>query len=403
MNVKFHPMILVLLSLGLALAVSHCGGQTPESMTGTGIPVGEPYKIGALIGITGGASTMGIPERNTIEMLAKKLQAAGGIQGPDGLMHPVEVVIYDTESEETKAVLAAKKLIEEDQAAIILGPSTSGEALALVDTVTKAEIPLIAMASSKQIVEPVQDRQWIFKVTWNDSLTVRAALEWLRSAGVDKVAWLSINNGFGDSGLQEAEVIAPELGIELVAIEKMEPGDTDMTAQLTKIRGTDANGLILYSTIPELAIAAKNRYDLGIDLPWFAIGGSSHPKFVELAGAEALEGVHNVSGKVQFLNLTPDTDAQRAVIEEYNEQYMAQYGVAADQFGGHAYDAFQIAIWAMQQVGADRAAIRDQLEDMEFIGCSGTLQWSPQDHAGMTVDSLLPLQVVNGEWTLARR
>ncbi|MFC2037056.1 ABC transporter substrate-binding protein [Chloroflexota bacterium] len=404
MKSRSSSVIALLVVVGLALIVSGCGASAPEpaaeNEAGDDAQDASPYSIGVLVSITGGASVLGVPERNTIEMLRKELDAAGGITGPDGLVHPVEVFIYDTGSEETKAVLAAKKLIEEDQVSIILGPSTSGESLAIVDTVEKAQVPMISMASSKQIVQPVEERNWVFKVGPNDSLTVQGVLDWLKSQDLTKVAWLSINNAYGDSGKVEFEDLAPALGIEIVASERMDAGDTDMTAQLTKIRGTDAEALIIYSILPELAIAVKNQYDLGMELPLYAVGGAAHPKFVELAGPEAAAGARNVAGKLQFVEQLPDGDPQKPVIKQYTEQYQATFDTGADQFGGHAYDALKIAVRAMEKAGPERAALRDELEHMDFAGCSGLFEWSATDHAGMAVESLVRIAVVDGKWQM---
>jgi branched-chain amino acid transport system substrate-binding protein len=335
-------------------------------------------------------------------MLQDQIDAAGGIQGPDDMLHPVEVIIYDTESEETKAVLAAKKLIEEDQVSIILGPSTSGESLAVLDTVQKAGIPLISMASSKLIVQPVEDRKWIFKVGPNDSLTVQNALEWMKEDGNTKAAWLSINTAYGDSGKMELEALAPQYGIEIVASERMDTGDTDMTAQLTKIRGTDAQALMIYSILPEVAIGTKNQYDLGMDLPIYCMGGADHPKFVELAGPQAAEGARNLAAKLQYVDQLADDDPQKPVLEAYNEQYEAAFGTRTDMFGGHAWDALKIALAAMEKVGPDRAAIRDELETTSFVGCSGIFNWSAADHAGMAPESMVRIQVINGQWQMVQ-
>lgn len=399
---------LLLLVASLALLLSGCGASSPEPAPAaeepgaqeSGTEMGDPYRIGVLVSITGAASVLGVPERNTIEMLQKEVEAAGGIEGPDGLMHPVEVFIYDTESDETKAVLAAKKLIEEDDVSVILGPSTSGESLAVVDTVQKAEVPMMSMASSKKIVQPVEERKWVFKVGPNDTLTVQGALQWIKDEGHSKVAWLSINNAYGDSGKTELEAIAPTLGLDIVASEKMDAGDTDMTAQLTKIRGTDAEELIIYSILPEVAIAVKNQYDLGMELPLYSVGAAAHPKFVELAGSEAAEGARNMAAKLQFVDELPDSDPQKPVIKEYNDNYEKAFDTYTDMFGGHAYDAFQIALLALEQAGSERAAIRDALETVKFAGCSGVFDWSPADHAGMAPESLVRIHVKDGQWAL---
>jgi branched-chain amino acid transport system substrate-binding protein len=336
-------------------------------------------------------------------MLQEEVDAASGIQGPDGLLHPVEVVIYDTESEETKAVLAAKRLIDEDQVSIILGPSTSGESLAVVDTVQKAGVPMISMASSIKIVQPLEERKWVFKVAPNDSLTTGKALAWLQEDGHSKVAWLSINNAYGDSGKVEFEALAPEYGVEIVASERMDAGDTDMTAQLTKIRGTDADALIIYSILPEVAIATQNQHDLGMDLPVYVLGGAAHPKFVELAGPDAAEGARNLAAKLQFVDQLADSDPQKAVLKRYSDHYQEEFGTGTDMFGGHAYDAFQIALRAIEQAGSDKAAIRDELETIDFAGCSGVFDWSANDHAGMAPESMVRIQVVDGLWRLVER
>jgi branched-chain amino acid transport system substrate-binding protein len=410
MRSRMLLVVSILAALALLQPLAGCGSGSPPPPTpgaeGEGEAVetagqaGEPYKVGALVSITGAASVLGAPERNTIEMLQEEIASAGGIMGPDGLMHPVEFTIYDTESEETKAVLAAKKLIEEDQVSIILGPSTSGESLAVVDTLQKAGVPMISMASSVKIVEPVEERKWIFKVGPNDSLTVRKALAWLQEDGQSKVAWLSINNAYGDSGKSEFEAYAPEYGVEIVASERMDAGDTDVTAQLTKMLGTDADALIIYAILPEAAIAIRNQHDLGIDLPLYAMGGAAHPKFIELAGAEAAEGARNLAAKLQFVDQLSDQDRQKAVIKEYTEQYQEVFGTSTDMFGGHAHDAVKIALLAMEKVGPDSEAIRDELETMSYAGCSGIFDWSAEDHAGMTFDSMVRIEVADGNWIL---
>jgi branched-chain amino acid transport system substrate-binding protein len=381
----------LLLIASTLLGVSGCQSALGKS---------ETYKIGALVAVTGKASSLGLRERDTLEMLAKQANEAGGLKGPDGKLHPVELVLYDTESEETKAVMAAKKLINEDQVLVIIGPTTSGESLAIVDTVQRDEVPMISMASSKMISEPVEERKWVFKVTWNDTLTVGKMCEWLKAHGVNSIGWLSVSNGFGDSGLSEFERLASQHGLEVTAIEKMMPGDTDMTAQLTKIKGTNPDSLVIYATNPELAIATKNAYDLGFDIPIVAEGGASHPMFIELATKEAVEGVLSFGGKYSFSDQLPDTDPQKAVINRYKEVFYQEFEVEPDHFGAHAWDAWHAAVQAIEKAGGDRAAIRDALEETDFVGTSGIFKMSPTDHAGMALESIAGGRIVDGVYTL---
>ncbi|MBI3014271.1 MAG: ABC transporter substrate-binding protein, partial [Candidatus Tectomicrobia bacterium] len=160
----------------------------------SGAMAAETYKIGAIFAITGPASSLGIPERNTALLIQDEINKKGGIRGPDGQMHPVQIVIYDTASEETKTVLATKKLIEEDRVSAIVGPTQSGESLAIVDTVQKAQIPLISAAASIKIVEPVKDRKWVFKTPQSDTLIASVLIDFLKKKNLSKTAFLSVNN-----------------------------------------------------------------------------------------------------------------------------------------------------------------------------------------------------------------
>jgi branched-chain amino acid transport system substrate-binding protein len=160
--------------------------------------------------------------------------------------------------------------------------------------------------------------------------------------------------------------------------------------------------LVIYSILPEVAIAVKNQHDLGMDLPMYAMGGAAHPKFIELAGMEAAHGARNMAAKLQFVDQLPDDDPQKPVLEQYNEQYQAKFGSGTDMFGGHAYDAVKIALLAMEEAGPDKAAIRDVLEGMDFAGCSGVFDWSATDHAGMAPESMVRIEVVDGMWQLAK-
>src|SRR5512139_1656388 len=123
---------------------------------------GEPIKIGAIFSVTGPASFLGEPERNTAKMLEEDLNRAGGLLG-----RPVEVVVYDDESDATKAVTAADRLLKRDRVVAVVGPSTSGSTLAIVPKVEEAKIPLISCAAAKKIVEPI--KRWVFKTPQSDA------------------------------------------------------------------------------------------------------------------------------------------------------------------------------------------------------------------------------------------
>jgi len=401
MNSRVWSVMTVLVVVSLALVASGCGRTTPEPKAEPEAKIGEPYKIGAMFAITGRASTLGIPGRNSLQMRHKELEAAGGIMGPDGLMHPIELIIYDTESDETKAVLATKKLIEEDQVCAIIGPNQSGTSLAVLDSVQNAGVSLISIGASGKIIEPAAERKWIFKTPRHGRLLVRKALEYLKGQGITKAAWLSINNAFGDSGKVEFEALAPDFGITIVASEKFEAADTDTTAQLTKIRGTDAEMLVIWAILPGGAIVTKNAFDLGLEIPILNHPAAVIPGFIGLATAQAAEGVLSVGEKLAVAEQLPDSDPEKDLLMKYLADYRAAYDAESAMMGADAYDAFNLVVRAMEKAGPDRAAIRDELEKTQgFMGLTGVYNMSPSDHNGQDMDALVVMQIVNGEYKL---
>lgn len=155
----------------------------------------EPIKIGAILSITGPASFIGEPEKNTLLLLADQINKAGGING-----RPVQVIIEDSKSDETQAVLSAKKLIERDKVVAIIGPSTTGESMAVIPIVTQAKIPMISLAAGTAITEPVSERYWIFKTAQYDRSAVEAIYRYMQKKGIKKVGILTITTSFGDQG-----------------------------------------------------------------------------------------------------------------------------------------------------------------------------------------------------------
>ena len=385
MNIKGKALwIALILTLSLALVFS-C---TKEK---------EPYKVGAVFSVTGRASFLGEPEKKTVEMIAEAINKVGGING-----HPLELVIYDDESDETKCVLAVKRLIKKDTVPVIIGPSLSGNTLAVVKVANDAKVPLVSCAASNKIVTPVVDRKWIFKVPQSDTHAVEKIYDYLLKNGVKKIAVMSVSTGFGASGREELLRLAPEVGIEIVADERYGPKDTDITAQLTRIRGTDAQAIVNWSVGPTQVLAVKNWRDLGMtNIPFYQSHGFGSRKNIELAGGAA-EGVFCPLGRVNIPELVPADHPQKKVIEIYNKAYQEKYNESLSSFGGHGWDALNLVIDALKAVGPDAAKIRDYIETRtNYIGQHGVFNFSPTDHNGLTKEAFEMVVVKNGDWALA--
>ena len=355
----------------------------------------EPYVIGAVFAITGPNSMLGDPEKKTVDMLVEEINGKGGING-----HPVKVIVYDTEGDATNCKNKVKRLIEVDKVDVIIGPTLSGTSLAVKDDINNAGMPFISCAASIKITEPVT--KWVFKTAQSDVLAVNKIIEFAKAKKIDKVAIITVSNAFGESGKEMLENLLPKSKIEIVTKEAYGPNDTDMTAQLTKINGTTAQAVICWGTNPGPAIVAKNMKQLGMKQLLIQSHGVASKKFIELAG-DAANGVVLPAGKLIVAAQLPDSDPQKATLVDYTKKYESKYNSSISTFGGHAWDAFMIAVKAMEKAGKDKEKIRTEIENTKnFVGITGIFNMSPIEHNGLTIGSFVMVEIQNGNWTLAK-
>lgn len=383
---------------GMALMVSILLGGLIHLAFGSPVHAAEPYKIGAVFSITGVGSFLGEPEKKTVEMLRDEINKAGGING-----HPLEVIVMDDESETPKCVLAVKKLIKRDKVSVIVGPTRSGESLAAASAAEEGKVPLISCATSYKIVTPIESRKWVFKVAGSDSHVVGRMYDYMKSKGIKKIAIMTDSSGYGASGREELVRLAPEYGFTLVADERFGPQDTDLTAQLTKIRGAQPEAVVNWSIGPTQILAVKNWRDLGMDsIPLFQSHGFGSLKNIELAG-KASEGVLLPLARVNVGSLLPDSQPQKAVILNFTKAYETRYKEPLSSFAGHAWDSLQLAVEALKAVGPDPEKIRDHIENTKgFVGQHGIFNFSPTDHNGLSKDDIEMVVVKDGKWALAQ-
>lgn len=355
----------------------------------------DVYKVGGLFSVTGPASFLGDPEKRSLEMAVAEINAAGGI---DGKM--LEAVIYDTEGDPQKAVSGINKLINKDQVLAIIGPSTTPATLAVKGFAERARIPLISCAAGIAITEPVTP--WTFKTAQNDVLAVAAVYAHMQKHGIRKIALLTVADAFGESGKQQLEQQAADYGLQIVAAESFGGKDTDMTAQLTKIRAAGPDAIVCWGTNPGPAVVAKNIHQLQIAVPLYQSHGVASPKFIELAG-EAAEGICLPTGKILVAGLLPVDDPQKEVLNDYILRYTETQKMPVSGFGGYAWDAMLLLEEAMKGAAGDRSKIRDNLEKIDnFPAVSGVFRFSPEDHNGLGPEAFVMVRITNGIWSLER-
>jgi len=380
-----------LLALG-ATAVAGCAGSgTGES----GEATAEPYRIGAVLSLTGTYAGLGTPEKNAIELEVARINDAGGIDG-----HPVEVVYEDDATDPAKAVAGAARLIEQEEVLAIIGATGTGQTMAIRSEIARAGVPQVSMAGGSVVTDDFDPL--VFQTPWPNRTVVPFTLKGLKARGLTKVALISDTGGYGVDGHDIIVKEAASAGVQIVAEQTFNPGDTDMTAQLTKIKAASPDVILMWNAGKEAAIVAKNMQQLGMDTPLVGSPGNGRKEFIEGAGTAA-EGFRFAAGKV----LVPEaygtgSDAYK-VATDFITRYTEAYGTAPDIFAGHAYDAFLVVTDALGRIEGDvtAASLRDAIEGTsDLVGIGGTFTYSAQDHNGLTEDELVFYKVEGTTWVL---
>lgn len=368
---------------------------------------GAPYKIGFVVAATGGAASLGEAENMTAEMIAAQL-AESGITGPDGVKHPVEVIIIDSESNPDSAAAAASRLITEEAVDVLVAGTTSGESLAMVPIATENEVPMISMASAETIVfdpEAGETRRWIFKTPQTNTHTAIWHAEYLAAQGVSTACFLYENTGFGQDALATAEAALAEKGIEIVYSDAFERTDTEFP-QVQSVQSSGCEAVLIGSLVPGAVNVMGAIRDFMPDIIISQNHGVCNAQFRELDPA-VVEGVAFPCGRLLVADELPDDDPQKAVLQQYINDY-TQFTEGADvnTFGGHAWDALQWAITGLSSLeegmdlAARRVAIRDTIEGItDWPGTGGIFNLSPDDHTGLEYTGLTFVKIENGEYT----
>ncbi|HEX8739635.1 MAG TPA: ABC transporter substrate-binding protein [Casimicrobiaceae bacterium] len=353
----------------------------------------EPIRIGSFLSVTGPAAFLGDPEQKTLQMYVERINAAGGVLG-----RPIALTVYDDGGDADKARTFAKRLLDEDKVDVIVGGSTTGTTMAVIPLVEQAQVPFVSLAGAVSIVEPV--KKWVFKTPHTDRMACERIFGDMRARKLARVALISGTGGFDKSMRGECLKVAPKYGIEVAADETYGAGDTDMTAQLTKIKATPGVQAVLNAGFGQgPAIVTKNYRQIGLTLPLYQSHGVASKEYVRLSG-NAAEGVRLPAAALLVAEILPESDPQRVVVVAYKHDYESRYKTDVSTFGGHAYDGLMLVVEAVKRAGGtDRTKVRDALESTHgYVGTGGVVNMSPTDHMGLDVSAFRLLEVKNGTW-----
>ena len=354
----------------------------------------QTVRIGAIYSISGPGSFLGAPEDKVLRALADDANKKGGING-----HKIELVIYDTEGNTGKAAQEFRRLATSDDVQVVFGPSSSGESLAVKDLANELKVPTIMHGGAEAITKPVTP--YVFNTPPTDRISISGLLAHMKKMGITSVAMLSAADGFGQSGKNILNELAPQYGIKVVAQEEFNRTDADMTAQVLKAKSANPDAMLIWSALPAPVLVLRAAQSAGFNKPIFTSYGAGTNDLVAQSGGAA-EGLYLYSLRMLAPDSVPASDPAKSAMTQLNNVYTAAYNVPAPVYAQHAYDAFIILEKALQTIKGPvtRDAIRDALEKVEVSGTNGYFRITPQNHSGLdsTSRSFVMLRSVKSKW-----
>lgn len=356
--------------------------------------------VGVTLSATGPAASLGIPERNTFELLGTPTIAG----------QKVNFIVLDDASDTTKAVTNTRKLLAEDKVDVIVGSTVTPNSLAMVDVVAEAETPMISMAASARIVDPANPKtKWVFKTPQSDALMADAIAVNMKASGVKTLGYIGFADAYGESWLAEIKRSAQTAGIKVVAEEKYNRTDPSVTGQILKIVAANPDAVLVGASGTPAATPQKDLASRNYKGKVYQTHGVANPDFLRVLGKEG-NGTILPAGPMLVYEQLPADNPMKKSAAEYVNKYEAKYGTRST-FGGHAWDAFALLSRAVPEAlkkgtpGTKefRAALRDGLENAKDVAAAhGVFSMSPQDHNGLDNRARVMVKIEDGKWVLIK-
>ncbi len=385
------------LAAAMAVTIAGCALPSDSQSSSAAAQEGTPIKIGVVVSLTGSYAGLGQPERNTLEMEVERINEAGGVNG-----RPVELIFEDDATDDAKANAAASKLIEQDEVLAIIGATGTGGSMAMRDVIERSGVPQISMAGGTVIISPANELVWA--TPWPNTLVAPFTVEALLGQGITKVAVISDTGGFGKDGRAVFVQAAADGGLKVVSDQTFNVGDSDMSAQLTRIKKSGAQAIVIWNAGKEASTVLKNAKELGLDLPIYGSHGNARREFIDGAG-EAAEGVRLVAGKVLVPEAHGDDTEARELAEDFVARYEERYNAEPSTFAGHAHDALRIVVDAAERVSGEitRESLAEKIAETNgLLGIGGRFAFTDTDHNGLSPSDLTLYEIRDGQWAIVQ-
>jgi branched-chain amino acid transport system substrate-binding protein len=355
-------------------------------------------KVGLMVSATGPTSAIGIPQKNTGDMLPKTIGET-----------TVEYFQLEDGGDTTRAVQNVKKLIQENNVDALIGPSTTPNALAILDFIADAKVPMMATVGTSSVVEPLDaKKRWVFKTTQNDDIIASALLKHMLKHGVKTVGFIGFNDPYGENWHKVFGAMAEKAGIAIVANERYARNDQSTTGQVLKLMAAKPDAVLIAAVGGPAVLPQATLFDQGYKGRIYQTHAVATDDFIKL-GREKVEGTVLAAGPMLVIDEIPDSNPTKKVALAYIAAYEKRFGTRPATFGANTWDGgilLERAIPAALKAGkpgteAFRSALRDAVEkEREIVGTQGVFNMSATNHNGMDDRARVLIVIKDGKFRL---
>jgi branched-chain amino acid transport system substrate-binding protein len=353
----------------------------------------EPYKIGAVLPLTGPVSWLGGLADEGTRIRVEMINKAGGVDG-----HPLTLITYDSQSKPEEANMVAQRLITRDRVVAIIGDGSVPIAAPVFALGNQKKVPVFFACG--YAIDPLKE-PFSFNQAHPTEFAVARPFKYFKEKGMTKVAFLMVVGSLGELGTRIGKKVAPEYGITVVGEEKFEAQATDVTPQLTKLRGLKPDVIFSFTTGEPAAMIARNMAQLNMTIPLLVSHGNASPGFLKMVGDLPVT-VIVPAGKIPVVDQIPDSDPAKKVLQAFNKVYIERFKTPATYYAGQSADGVALIAEGLRIAkSGDTVKVRDALEGIKnFVGNNGIFNMSPKDHQGTRLDDMVNTTIKNGKWQL---
>ncbi|WP_375410545.1 ABC transporter substrate-binding protein [uncultured Methylobacterium sp.] len=340
-----------------------------------GVAHAQAIRIGVNEPLTGAFAASGTYVVNGAKIAADEINAKGGVLG-----RKIELVIEDNKSNPTEAAAVAEKLITSDKTPVLMGAWGSSLTLAVMPKLAEYETPMLVETSSSGKIT-TSGNPFVFRISPPSALEAETFAPMVAKLGLKKVDFLVLNNDFGRGAAADFGKMLKDKGVTVGLVETMDQGAQDMSAQLSKLKASDADTIMITSAVDQLTLVFKQMAALGLKKRVITTGGSQNPdQIIAQAGAAAEGTMHLTTFLPWYPEQTPNPTATAYFIAEWKKRGF-QFAGVTESFRG--YDGIRAIAAAIEKGGgADAASITKGFWSVDFTGLNGPIRFAKSGPAG---------------------